>query len=31
MKDIEVEDLLKRFMEGDTSVEEETALADFFR
>ena len=31
MKDIEVEDLLKRFMKGDTSVEEETALADFFR
>ena len=31
MKDIEVEDLLKRFMDGETSVEEETALADFFR
>ena len=31
MKDIEVEELLKRFMDGETSVEEETALADFFR
>ena len=30
MKDIEVEDLLKRFMKGDTSVEEETALAEYF-
>ena len=31
MKDIEVEDLLKRFMDGETSVEEETALAEYFR
>ena len=30
MKDIEVEELLKRFMEGETSVEEETALAEYF-
>ena len=30
MKDIEVEDLLKRFMDGETSVEEETALAEYF-
>mgnify|MGYP003534071139 FL=1 len=29
MKDIEK--LLKRFMDGETSVEEETALTDFFR
>ena len=31
MKDIEVEELLKRFMDGETSVEEETALAEYFR
>ena len=31
MKEIEVEDLLKRFMEGETSVEEETALTEYFR
>ena len=31
MKEIEVEDLLKRFMAGETSVEEETALAEYFR
>ena len=31
MKDIEVEDLLKRFMDGETSLEEETALAEYFR
>ena len=31
MKDIEVEDLLKRFMDGETSVEEEDALAEYFR
>ena len=31
MKDIEVEELLKRFMEGETSVEEETALTEYFR
>ena len=31
MKDIEVEDLLKRFMDGKTSVEEEDALAEYFR
>ena len=31
MKEIKVEELLNRFMEGETSVEEETALADFFR
>ena len=30
MKDIEVEDLLKRFMDGETSLEEETALAEYF-
>ena len=30
MKEIEVEDLLKRFMAGETSVEEETALAEYF-
>ena len=30
MKDIEVEDLLKRFMDGKTSVEEEDALAEYF-
>lgn len=30
MKEIEVEDLLKRFMVGETSVEEETALAEYF-
>ena len=30
MKDIKVEDLLKRFMDGETSVEEETALAEYF-
>ena len=31
MKEIEVEELLKRFMTGETSVEEETALAEYFR
>ena len=31
MKDIKVEDLLKRFMDGETSLEEETALAEYFR
>lgn len=31
MKDIEVEELLKRFMAGETSVEEETALTEYFR
>ena len=31
MKEIEVEDLLKRFMAGETSVEEETALTEYFR
>ena len=31
MKDIEVEELLKRFMDGETSVEEETALTEYFR
>ena len=31
MKDIEVEDLLKRFMDGETSVVEEDALAEYFR
>lgn len=31
MKEIEVEELLKRFMDGETSVEEETALAEYFR
>ena len=31
MKDIEVEDLLKRFMDGETSLEEEDALAEYFR
>ena len=31
MKDIEVEDLLKRFMDGETSVEEEMALTEYFR
>lgn len=31
MKNIEVEELLKRFMEGETSVEEETALTEYFR
>ena len=31
MKDIEVEDLLKRFLDGETSLEEETALAEYFR
>ena len=31
MKDIEVEELLKRLMEGETSVEEETALTEYFR
>ena len=31
MKEIEVEDLLKRFMTGETSVEEETALTEYFR
>ena len=30
MKEIKVEDLLKRFMAGETSVEEETALAEYF-
>ena len=30
MKDIKVEELLKRFMDGETSVEEETALAEYF-
>lgn len=30
MKEIEVEELLKRFMTGETSVEEETALAEYF-
>ena len=31
MKDIEVEELLRRFMDGETSLEEETALAEYFR
>ena len=31
MKDIKVEELLKRFMAGETSVEEETALTEYFR
>lgn len=31
MKEIEVEELLKRFMDGETSVEEEDALAEYFR
>lgn len=31
MKDIKVEELLKRFMEGETSVEEEMALTEYFR
>ena len=31
MKDIKVEDLLKRFMDGETSVEEEMALTEYFR
>ena len=31
MKEIEVEDLLKRFMAGETSVEEEMALTEYFR
>ena len=31
MKDIEMEDLLKRFMDGETSVVEEDALAEYFR
>ena len=31
MKDIEVEELLKRFMDGETSVEEEMALTEYFR
>ena len=31
MKDIKVEELLKRFMAGETSVEEETSLAGHFR
>ena len=31
MKDIKVEDLLKRFMDGATSVEEEMALTEYFR
>lgn len=31
MKEIEVEELLKRFMAGETSVEEETALTEYFR
>ena len=31
MKDIKVEELLKRFMDGETSLEEETALAEYFR
>ena len=31
MKDIEVEELLKRFMDGETSVVEEDALAEYFR
>ena len=31
MKEIEVEDLLKRFMDGETSVEEEMALTEYFR
>lgn len=31
MKEIEVEELLKRFMTGETSVEEETALTEYFR
>ena len=30
MKDIEIEDLLKRFMDGETSLEEEDALAEYF-
>ena len=31
MKEIEVEELLKRFMDGETSVEEEMALTEYFR
>ena len=31
MKDIKVEELLRRFMDGETSLEEETALAEYFR
>ena len=31
MKNIEVEELLKRFMDGETSLEEEMALAEYFR
>ena len=31
MKDIKVEELLKRFMDGKTSVEEEMALTEYFR
>ena len=31
MKDIKVEELLKRFMDGETSVEEEMALTEYFR
>ena len=31
MKGIEVEELLKRFMDGETSVEEEMALTEYFR
>ena len=30
MKDIKVEELLKRFMDGETSVEEEMALTEYF-
>ena len=31
MKDIKVEELLKRFMDGETSLEEEMALTEYFR
>ena len=31
MKEIKVEELLKRFMDGETSVEEEMALTEYFR
>ena len=31
MKEIELEGMLARFMDGETSVEEETALAEYFQ
>lgn len=31
MKEVRIEELLSRFIDGETSVEEETVLADFFR